>query len=230
MIIDVNKPDVKKNYLSVLSKVRAAAEDCGRNPDDVRLIAVSKTKPVEYAMEAYQAGAMDFGENRPQELVLKQEVLPDARWHQIGHLQRNKVRHIVGKTALIHSVDSIELAAEIDKRAKAAGIIQNVLLQVNISGEETKFGVSPHELPELIDRIKALENVDIKGLMTISVAGYSVEQNKLVFSRLRELAEKFGLQELSMGMSHDYKEAIECGATMVRIGTSIFGERDYSQK
>lgn len=229
-MIEVNKPNVKQNYLSVLSKIRAAAENCGRNPDDVRLIAVSKTKPVEYAIEAYEAGAVDFGENRPQELVLKQEVLPEARWHQIGHLQKNKVRHIVGRTALIHSVDSIELAAEIDKRAKAAELVQDVLLQVNISGEATKFGVSPQELPKLIDRIKAFENVDIKGLMTISVAGYSREQNKHVFSQLKELAEKFGLHELSMGMSHDYTEAIECGATMVRIGTSIFGERDYSQK
>lgn len=220
--------NIKQNYLTTLERVRQVARDCGRNPDDVRLIAVSKTKPIEYVREAAEAGAVDFGENRPQELALKQGEESQLRWHQIGTLQRNKVRHIVGKCALIHSVDSLALALEVDKRAKAAGVVQDVLIQVNISGEETKSGIAPDELSGLLKETDKLENVNVIGLMTISVAGFAPEQNKAVFSRLKELADEFGLRELSMGMSHDYAEAIECGATMVRIGTDIFGERNYN--
>ncbi len=223
-------PDIKRNYLETLEKVREAAAKCGRDPGEVRLIAVSKTKPIEYVREAAEAGAVDFGENRPQELVLKQAEYPDLRWHQIGTLQRNKVRHIVGKCALIHSVDSLPLALEIDKRAKAAGVVQDVLIQVNITGEETKSGVSPDELEGLLCEIKAMENVNPTGLMTISVAGSTPDENRAVFGRLKELVDRFGLKELSMGMTHDYVEAIECGATMVRVGTAIFGARDYGPK
>lgn len=222
-------PDIEKNYLSVLADVRQAAQKCGRDPDEVKLIAVSKTKPIEYVRSAFEAGAVDFGEDRPQELAAKYELMPDLKWHQIGHLQKNKVRHIVGKTALIHSVDSVELAAEIDKRAKAIDVVQDILVQVNISGEETKFGIAPEYLPEMLDRLKEFDNVNTLGLMTISVSGYSPEENRALFSKLKELADRFGLKELSMGMSHDYREAVEAGATMVRIGTSIFGARDYSQ-
>ena len=131
---------------------------------------------------------------------------------------------------MIHSLDSIELAKEIDKRAKAAGIVQDVLIQVNISGEESKFGINPEDLPEMLESLKEFSNVNVTGLMTISVKGYSQDENRKLFSKLRDLGSKYNLRELSMGMSHDYKEAIESGATMIRVGTSIFGERDYSQK
>ena len=131
---------------------------------------------------------------------------------------------------MIHSLDSIELAKEIDQRAKAVGIVQDVLIQVNISGEESKFGIKPENLPEMLESLKEFSNVNTTGLMTISVRGYSQDENRKLFSKLKELGSKYGLREFSMGMSHDYKEAIESGATMVRVGTSIFGERDYSLK
>ncbi len=222
--------DIKSNYQNVLRDVEKIARDCGRNPRDVRLIAVSKTKPIEYVKEAAEAGAMDFGENRPQELVSKQAELPNLRWHQIGTLQRNKVRHIVGKCALIHSVDSLPLAQEIEKRAGVLGIVQDVLIQVNITGEETKSGIVPGELGGLLEDLAKLKSINPIGLMTISALGNTQDENRAVFSKLRVLGEKFGLRELSMGMSHDYKEAIECGATMVRVGTAIFGARDYGTK
>ncbi len=223
-------PDIKQNYLNVLESVKKAAENCGRDPGSVRLIAVSKTKPIEYVVKAAEAGAVDFGENRPQELAAKQAEMPELRWHQIGTLQRNKVRHIVGKCALIHSVDSLALALEINKRAKAAGLVQDVLIQVNITGEETKSGIEPSELEALLNEIKSMDAVNPVGLMTISVAGSTPDENREVFSKLKKLADRFGLKELSMGMTHDYVEAIECGATMVRVGTAIFGARDYGTR
>lgn len=219
--------DIKSNYLSVLDDIKNIAEACGRNPEDITLIAVSKTKPIEYVKQAINAGATDFGENKPQELSEKYDEISGVRWHQIGHLQKNKVRHIVGKTALIHSLDSISLALEIDKRAKNAGIVQNVLIQVNVSGEESKFGISPSELDDFLDEVKKLENISVIGLMTISVRGYNREQNLNLFKELKSLADKHGLKELSMGMTHDYKEAVEAGATLIRVGTAIFGARDY---
>lgn len=222
--------DIKKNYLSVLEDIRKIASECGRNPDDITLIAVSKTKPIEYVRQAVDAGAADFGENKPQELSQKYDGISDVRWHQIGHLQKNKVRHIVGKAALIHSLDSIPLALEINKRAKNVGIVQDVLIQVNVSGEESKFGISPGELDGFLDEVRQLENIRVTGLMTISVRDYSREQNLSLFSELKTLADKHRLKELSMGMTHDYKEAIEAGATMIRVGTAIFGARDYSSK
>lgn len=219
--------NIKQNYLNVLKSVRQAAEDCGRNPDEITLIAVSKTKPIEYVKQAMEAGAIDFGENRPQELAEKYDTINKVRWHQIGHLQKNKVRHIVGKTSLIHSLDSISLAREIDKRAASLNIVQNTLVQVNISGEESKFGINPDMLKEFLNETALLKNIKVSGLMTISVKGYSSEQNFMLFSKLKSLADEFGLKELSMGMTHDYPEAIRAGATMIRVGTAIFGARDY---
>lgn len=219
--------NIKQNYLNVLKSVRQAAEDCGRNPDDITLIAVSKTKPIEYVKQAMEAGAVDFGENRPQELAEKYEAVYGVRWHQIGHLQKNKARHIVGKTSLIHSLDSIDLAKEINKRAENLNIIQNTLVQVNISGEESKFGINPGMLKEFLSEAGNFKNIKISGLMTISVKDYNSEQNFRLFSKLKLLADEFGLKELSMGMTHDYREAVRAGATMIRVGTAIFGERDY---
>lgn len=227
---------IKENYRQILEEIRNIAVSCGRNPDDITLIAVSKTKPVEYVMQAIDAGAVDFGENKPQELSAKFDEInvsgnmENIRWHQIGHLQRNKVRHIVGKTVLIHSLDSIELAAEIDKRAKAADIVQKVLIQINISGEESKFGIAPCELEEFLNKLSGFKNVKVCGLMTISVKDYTSEQNKELFLKLKELADIHGFDELSMGMTHDYKEAVEAGATMIRVGTAIFGVRNYALK
>ncbi len=219
---------IKDNYFRVLEDIRNTAENCGRNPDDITLIAVSKTKSVEYVKEAIKAGAIDFGENKPQELAAKYDEISNVRWHQIGHLQKNKVRHIVGKTSLIHSIDSIPLALEVDKRASNIGIVQDVLVQVNVSGEESKFGITPSELDSFLDEVGVFKHIRVIGLMTISVKDYGREQNLSLFKELKILANSRGLKELSMGMTHDYKEAIEAGATMIRVGTAIFGARDYS--
>lgn len=221
--------DIKKNYQQVLKNIRDTAVKVGRNPEDIKLIAVSKTKPIDYIRQAIDAGALDFGENKPQELAAKYNEISNVNWHQIGHLQKNKVRNIIGKTVLIHSLDSVGLALEIQKRAEKINIIQNILIQVNVSGEESKFGIRPDELAEMLNVIDECPNVNPTGLMTISVRDYTNEQNYEVFSRLKDLADKFALNELSMGMTHDYKEAIAAGATMLRVGTAIFGQREYNK-
>ncbi|MBQ2613836.1 MAG: YggS family pyridoxal phosphate-dependent enzyme [Clostridia bacterium] len=227
--------DIRENLEQVQKEIVSAALDAGRNPKDVRLIAVSKTKPLSMVEEAADCGMMDFGENRPQELAEKQAQRPDLRWHQIGQLQKNKVRHIIDKVALIHSVDSLSLAEEIEKRAGVIDKIQDILIQVNISGEESKSGVKPEEAAELCRAISTLSHIRIRGLMTISVQGMSDEENFALFSRLRELAQEIdalkldgvSMQELSMGMTHDFLPAIRAGATMIRVGSGIFGVREY---
>lgn len=220
--------DIRNNYLRIKSDVEKIAKNCGRDPRKIRLIAVSKTKPIEYVKAAMEAGALDFGENRPQELKEKYEAINTPVWHQIGHLQKNKVRYVVGKAEFIHSIDSIELAKEIDKRADRLNLVQKVLIQVNVTGEDTKFGIEPQNLSEFLSEIRSFKNINVTGLMTISVKGYERSQNLEVFKKLKNLAHENGLYELSMGMTHDYPEAIEAGATMIRVGTAIFGERDYS--
>lgn len=220
--------DIKKNYQHVLNIVKETATKYGRNPDDIKLIAVSKTKPIDYISQAIEAGAIDFGENKPQELSAKYDEISNVNWHLIGHLQKNKVRHIIGKTALIHSLDSIALASEIQKRAEKIDVIQDVLIQINISGEDSKFGINPKQLANMLSLLKDYENVNPIGLMTISVRDYSNEQNIELFKQLKKLADEYGLKELSMGMTNDYKEAIIAGSTMVRVGTAIFGQRDYT--
>ncbi len=226
---------IKENLAAVQQEIRSAAIAAGRNPEEVRLIAVSKTKPVSMIDEAVACGMNDFGENRPQELAEKFPQIPDVRWHQIGQLQRNKVKYIIDKAHLIHSVDSLSLAEEIEKRAAAISKNQDILIQVNISGEESKSGVKPAEAEKLCREISQLPHVRIRGLMTISVAGLSQEGNYRIFRELKELADRLKsleipgvfMEELSMGMSHDFKEAIAAGATMVRVGSSIFGAREY---
>lgn len=238
MSADDKMPNIAKNLKDVRCRIDKAAKSAGRNPSDVTLIAVSKTRPPECVSEALESGQLDFGENRPQELAQKAEILPNnIKWHQIGQLQKNKVRHIIDKVCLIHSVDSVGLAAEINKRATAIGKVQQILIQVNISGEETKSGVSPDEVKALCTEISDMKNVRIVGLMTISVKGYDFEQNKALFQKLADLAKEIDdlkiknveMRELSMGMSHDYEAAIAAGATMVRVGTAVFGERDYGE-
>ena len=231
---------VAENLAEIRSRIDELARSAGRNPEEVKLIAVSKTKQVPLIKEAVAAGALDLGENKPQEIVLKYPEFEgdNVRWHMIGHLQKNKVRHIIDKAELIHSVDSLALAEEINKRAEAIGKIQKILIQVNVTGEDSKSGVSPDDTAELCREISRLNNVRIMGLMTISVSGYTYEENKRVFDSLAALAARIdgmkidnvSMKELSMGMSHDFDAAIAAGATMVRVGTAIFGARDYGAK
>lgn len=231
---------VAENLAEIRSRIDELARSAGRNPEEVKLIAVSKTKPVSLIKEAVAAGALDLGENKPQEIVSKYPEFEgdSVRWHMIGHLQKNKVRHIIDKAELIHSVDSLALAEEINKRAEAIGKIQKILIQVNVTGEDSKSGVSPGDAAELCREISKLNNVRIMGLMTISVSGYTYEENKRVFDSLAVLAARIddmkidnvSMKELSMGMTHDFDAAIAAGATMVRVGTAIFGARDYGAK
>ncbi len=228
---------IAENIKSVLEDINIAAEKAGRDSKDIKLIAVSKTKPYEMIEEAYKAGMREFGENRPQEIAEKYPMSQgkDLNFHMIGHLQKNKVKMIIDKVCLIHSVDNIDLAKEINKRAAAIDKVQDILIQVNVTGEETKSGVSTDNAIGLCKEISQLENIRIKGLMTISVNGYTYDENKAVFDRLNLLAREIEkediknvvMDELSMGMSHDYDAAIAAGATYVRVGTAIFGERNY---
>lgn len=230
--------NIEKNIQSVQESIRKAAESADRNPYDIKLLAVTKTKPIEMLKEAEKCGMCDFGENRPQEIVAKFPHFEggSVKWHLIGQLQKNKVRHIIDKVCLIHSVDSLELALEINKRAAAIDKIQDILLQINISGEESKSGIAPTDAIGLCRQIAELENIRIKGLMTISVKGLSYEENFKIFSQLRDLAkeikaldiENVFMDELSMGMTHDLDAAIAAGATIVRVGTAIFGMREQS--
>ena len=196
-----------------------------------KLIAVSKTKPVEDIMEAYEAGIRDFGENHVQEIVEKYDKLPkDIRWHMIGHLQTNKVKDIIDKVYLIHSVDSIKLAKEIDKQAKKKDIVINILIELNIALEDSKYGFKVSDLDDAIKEISLLNNIKILGLMCVAPYTTTPEDNRKYFKEMNELSKKYNYKVLSMGMSNDYKIAISEGSTYVRIGTKIFGERNYNNK
>ncbi|MDO4582160.1 MAG: YggS family pyridoxal phosphate-dependent enzyme [Bacillota bacterium] len=202
----------------------------------VQLLAVSKTQPLEKIAAAYAAGQQHFGENKVQELVEKQQQLPQLNWHLIGHLQRNKVKYVIGKTRLIHSLDSISLAAEIEKRSAAASVITEVLIQVNIAEEQSKSGVFVPELAGFVSELAAYPHIKLRGLMTIGPMVEDYEQIRPVFRELRLLFERERARELpyaemsylSMGMSHDYMIAVEEGANIVRVGSSIFGARNYA--
>ena len=198
---------------------------------NTKLIAVSKTHPIDKIKEIYNEGIRDFGENKVQEMLSKIDKLPsDIRWHMIGHLQTNKVKSIIDKVYLIHSVDSIKLATTIDKEAKKKNIIVNILLEINIANEESKYGFSIKELDNSIKEISKLENINIKGFMTVAPFTNNPEENRKYFKQMKQLLNKYNYKILSMGMSSDYKIAIEEGSTYVRIGTKIFGERDYTKK
>lgn len=229
---------VCENYLAVEEKVKEACRRAGRSRDEVTLIAVSKTKPMSMIEELLPLGVVDFGENKVQELTAKEEALPShIRWHMIGHLQRNKVKYIVDKAFLIHSVDSLRLAETVSQEAGKKGVTANILIEVNVAGEVSKFGVRPEETAALAEAISKLPNISVKGLMTIAPFVENAEENREVFRNLRKLSvdieeKKFNnvtMAVLSMGMTGDYEVAIEEGATMVRVGTGIFGERDYSK-
>ena len=226
-----------ENLKKVEDNVDAACRKAGRSRDEVTLIAVSKTKPVEMLSTIYNHGIRDFGENKVQEMCDKMEQLPsDIRWHMIGHLQTNKVKYIVGHTTLIHSVDSLHLAKEIEKQAEKKDVTVDILVEVNIAEEESKFGIHKEETYELVRQIAALPHVHICGLMTIAPYVENPEDNRMYFRGIRQLSvdiaeqniDNVNMDVLSMGMTGDYMVAIEEGATMVRVGTGIFGERNYN--
>ncbi len=228
---------IKENIQSIEENIRTACKNSGRNVESVTLIAVSKTKPVSMLEEAYHEGIRDFGENKVQELCKKYEVLPkDINWHLIGHLQRNKVKYVVGKTALIHSVDSLRLAEEIQKEAIKKNVPVSILLQVNVAKEESKSGFYSEEILEMTEKIAKMDHLRIQGLMTIAPFVENAEDNRQFFSQLKQLSvdiaskniDNVNMSILSMGMSGDYLAAIAEGATMVRIGTGIFGARNYN--
>lgn len=234
------------NLEQVRGRIRAACERAGRKPEEVTLVAVSKKKPFADILEAYASGAADFGENYVQELMEKEELNNArggaVRWHMIGHLQRNKVKYLIGRTALIHSVDSAALAAEIEKESAKRETVTRILLEVNIAGEESKWGFRPEETLQAAREISVLPHVRVLGLMTSAPATEDPEQNRGYFRGLSELAREmaaakltaedpaFRCPVLSMGMTGDFEVAVEEGATMVRVGTAIFGERAYPEK
>lgn len=226
---------ISENIRDVFERIRHATQQSGRPEGAVRLVAATKSVGLEQIREGITAGLTILGENRLQEALPKIEGLRGLpiHWHFIGHLQRRKARSVVGVFDLIHSVDSLELAEEIDKRAQEAGLRQAVLLEVNLEGEPTKSGFRPDELERLLPQVGALSHVEVRGLMAIPPPVSDPEQARPSFRRLRELAERLSrqgistvsLKELSMGMSSDYPVAVEEGATMVRVGTAIFGAR-----
>lgn len=228
---------LKENLQQVEENIKKACERSGRDRADVTLIAVSKTKPVEMLQTIYDCGIRDFGENKVQEMCDKMEVLPgDIKWHMIGHLQTNKVKYIVGKTELIHSVDSVHLAAEIQKQAVKKDVIVPILIEVNIAEEESKFGIHKEDTIAMVRQIAEMDHLRIKGLMTIAPFVENAEDNRLYFREIKQLSvdiknqniDNVSMAVLSMGMTGDYEVAIEEGATLVRVGTGIFGERNYN--
>ena len=242
---------MKDNINSIEQRIKDACSRCGRQRSEVTLIAVSKLKPKEMLQEAYDFGLRHFGENWVQELVQKyedlgQQYMDGIHWHMIGHLQRNKVKYIIDKVDLIHSVDSYRLAQQIEEEAAKKNIICDILLEVNIAKEESKYGVSEEEVENLIEQLKNFQHIRIRGLMTIAPYVENAEKNRMHFRKLRQLyvdikskntdniddgcisnVQQFNI--LSMGMTGDFEVAIEEGATMIRVGTGIFGERDYSK-
>lgn len=225
---------IMEHLNEVRERVIKACAKAGRDPQDVTLIAVSKTKPVSMLEEAYAAGARDFGENKVQEILAKKPELPeDIRWHMIGHLQRNKVSQVIGKAVLIHSVDSLRLAQQIEAEAARQELDVDILLEVNVAREESKYGFMLEEVENAIMTIKDFPHVHIKGLMTIAPFVDNPEENREIFKKLFEFAVDIGgknidnvtMAVLSMGMTGDYEVAVEEGATMIRVGTGIFGVR-----
>ena len=227
---------IKTNLNEVEQNIQKACAKSGRNRDEITLIAVSKTKPVEMLQDAYNAGIRDFGENKVQELCDKYEVMEkDIRWHMIGHLQTNKVKYLIGKTQLIHSVDSYKLACEIEKQAAKHDCVMDILIEVNVANEASKFGLSTEEVLALVRDVAQLPHIRIKGLMTVAPYVEDSEENRVFFRNIKQLSvdidnqniDNVTMEILSMGMTGDYMVAIEEGATIVRVGTGIFGERNY---
>ena len=228
---------VAENLEQVRKNIELACKEAGRDPKEVTLISVSKTKPVSMLQEAYDAGSRDFGENKVQEIMDKVPQLPsDIRWHMIGHLQRNKVKYIVDKVALIHSVDSLRLAETIEHEAAKHSVTVPVLIEVNVAQEESKFGLKTEEVLSLVESVASFPHIHIEGLMTIAPYVEDPEENRGIFRQLKKLSvdiatkniNNVNMSVLSMGMTGDYQVAVQEGATMVRVGTGIFGERNYA--
>lgn len=231
------RQNIAANIAAVEERICGACARAGRKREDVTLICVTKTKPEEMLLEAYETGQREFGENKVQEICRKKPALPgDIHWHMIGHLQRNKVRQLMGNTVMIHSVDSIRLAETISAEAEKAGIVMPVLIEVNAANEDSKFGVAPDRAESLIRAVSGLRGIHIEGLMTIAPYTDDPETNRPYFAALRELAvdisqkciDNVSMNVLSMGMTGDFEVAIEEGATIIRVGTGIFGERIYT--
>ena len=229
---------LKENLANVEANIQAACQRSGRLREDITLIAVSKTKPIEMLQEIYTENVRNFGENKVQEICDKHPKLPaDIKWHMIGHLQRNKVKQVIDKVCLIHSVDSYRLAEEINIQAKKLNIIMPILVQVNIAKEDTKFGINKEDAILLVEEISKLDSLHIQGLMTIAPFTENPEDNRQYFREIKQLTvdiknkniDNVAMEILSMGMTGDYMVAIEEGATMVRVGTGIFGERNYAK-
>ena len=236
--MDNHSDEIRINLEHVRKRIGEACDRSGRDRESVTLISVSKTKPLSMLMEAYEAGSRDFGENKVQEILDKLPGMPeDVRWHMIGHLQRNKVKYIVGKVHMIHSVDSLRLAEEISKEAVKQKTEVNILLEVNAAGEESKFGVTLEETENLVLAVSKLPGIHICGLMTIAPFVENAEDNRQYFRKIRQLSvdierkniDNVSMNVLSMGMTGDYSVAVEEGATYVRVGTAIFGERNYAK-
>ena len=230
---------VAENLKTTRERVDAACERAGRRPEEVALIAVSKTKPLSMLQEAYEAGARDFGENKVQEILEKYPEMPeDARFHMIGHLQTNKVKQVVGKAVLIHSVDSLHLAEKIEQEAAKRDLTADILLEVNVAREESKFGLMLEEVIPLLEEVKNLPHVRVRGLMTIAPNVENPEENRKHFKKLYQLyvdiksknIDNGTMSVLSMGMTGDFEVAVEEGATMIRVGTGIFGSRQIGEK
>ena len=228
---------LKDQLQEVEKRIQAACDRAGRKREEVTLIAVSKTKPVETLQEAYDLGVRIFGENKVQELTAKYEALPkDIHWHMIGHLQTNKVKYIIDKAELIHSVDSLKLAETIEKEAAKHDLIADILVEVNVAEEESKFGMKMEEVIPFVEKVSAFPHVRVRGLMTIAPFVEDPEENRSIFADLHKLyvdikqknIDNGTVSILSMGMTNDYEVAIEEGATMVRVGTGIFGARNYA--
>ncbi|MGD9567130.1 MAG: YggS family pyridoxal phosphate-dependent enzyme [Sedimentibacter sp.] len=231
---------IKENIDIILERTKQAALRSGKNPEDITVIAVSKTVDAARAREAVDNGLINLGENRVQELVSKSEQLSDinVKWHLIGHLQKNKVKYIIDKTELIHSVENLELANEINKRALQHNLTANVLIELNIGEEESKFGISEDTVYEFVKSIEQFENIKVLGLMTVAPFSENPEDVRWVFKKMKEIFDKISamnlknseMKYLSMGMTNDFEIAIEEGANIIRIGTAIFGKRIYKEE
>ena len=233
------RSSIEENIIEVKRRVEEAAKKAGRNPEDVLILAVSKTIYVPRIKEAVQCGLNSLGENRVQEIMDKYEPMGEGiNWHLIGHLQTNKVKYIIDKVCLIHSVESLKLADEINKKAEKAGIIMDILVEVNIANEESKFGIKPEDCESFIRELSKMKNINVKGLMTVAPFTENPEENRVYFKGLKDLLvdinnkkiDNINMSELSMGMTGDFEVAVEEGATIVRVGTGIFGERFYPNK
>lgn len=230
--------DIRGNLNKINEEIKLCAEKCGRSAEDVLLCAVSKTRTPEEINIAIDAGVTDIGENKVQEIMDKFDAVKPVKWHMIGHLQTNKVKYIIDKVSMIHSVDSYKLAAEINKRAAQHGLVMDILLQVNSAEEESKFGITTDETEKLIkDILDTCENIRIRGLMCIAPYADDPEDIKVYFEDVKKQYDEFGkidhprldFKYLSMGMSHDFPVAIEAGSNLVRVGSAIFGERNYNK-